>query len=65
MFDTNAILIKKDNKEKFKILCIRTKWIDLYSLDDGEIITKCSDNLNKDFVVRIPSPEFTEGAVPE
>jgi len=61
MFDTNTILIKKDNEERFKILCVRTKWIDLYSLDDGEIITKCTENLTADFFVRIPDAEFSEG----
>ena len=58
-FDKDVVLIEKKTGKKYKILAIRNQWIDFYALEDGTIITKCTETLD-DFDVIIPKPEFTE-----
>jgi hypothetical protein len=57
MFNTQAVLIKKDDESKHKILSIREIWIDIYNLNTGEIDTLYIEKLRADFVVYVQKPE--------
>jgi len=59
MFNEDAVLVKKDDNKRYKILSKREIWIDLYSLSDGEIITLEAVILRNKFFVYI-DPAFQE-----
>jgi len=53
MINDDLVLVDGDGK-KYKILCTRGRWIDLYELETGEIITKCGKTLTEDLKVFRP-----------
>ena len=48
---SKKVLINKKTGDKYQILCTRGRWIDLYNIVSGRIITKCGETLIKDFDV--------------
>lgn len=48
---TDETLMELKTGKLYKILCTRSRWIDLYEIKSGKIITKCGETLTEDFRV--------------